>query len=117
MTAPNNGSNSNNGSPEPEYEADGAILHNLMLFGEVLRCLGLDFGSGNMLDLVRATEQISIGKKQDFRHAARALLVHRKQDLDGAWRHGQRRSSHHDELHQCSNSSVAQRSRSCPVRS
>jgi uncharacterized protein len=57
------------------------ILHNLMLFGEVLRRLGLDFGSGNMLDLVRATEDVSIGRKQDFRYAARCLLVHRKQDL------------------------------------
>lgn len=59
----------------------GRILHNLMLFGEVLRRLGLDFGSGNMLDLVRATEDVSIGRKQDFRYAARCLLVHRKQDL------------------------------------
>jgi uncharacterized protein with von Willebrand factor type A (vWA) domain len=59
----------------------GHILHNLMFFGEVLRRLGLDFGSGNMLDLVRATEDVSIGRKQDFRYAARCLLVHRKQDL------------------------------------
>jgi hypothetical protein len=66
-------------------ESEGHILHNLMLFGEVLRRLGLDFGSGNMLDLVRATEDniidIAIGRKQDFQHAARCLLVHRKQEL------------------------------------
>jgi uncharacterized protein with von Willebrand factor type A (vWA) domain len=66
--------NSNNQGP-------GHILHNLMLFGEVLRRLGLDFGSGNMLDLVRATQDVSIGRKQDFRYAARCLLVHRRQDL------------------------------------
>ena len=69
----------------PPYDADGdtdgSILHNLMLFGEVLRRLGLDFGSGNMLDLVRATEDVPIGRKQDFHQAARSLLVHRKQDL------------------------------------
>ncbi|HEU0020561.1 MAG TPA: VWA domain-containing protein [Dehalococcoidia bacterium] len=66
-------------------DSDGHILHNLMLFGEVLRRLGLDFGSGNMLDLVRATQDvtidINIGRKQDFQQAARCLLVHRKQDL------------------------------------
>ena len=62
-------------------DTPGHILHSLMLFGEVLRRLGLDFGSGNMLDLVRATEEIPIGRKQDFRLAARCLLVHRKQDL------------------------------------
>ena len=74
MTAP---------SPHPNgnSDADGSILHNLMLFGEVLRRLGLDFGSGNMLDLVRATEDVPLGRKQDFRQAARSLLVHRKQDL------------------------------------
>lgn len=70
-------------APTPSNNGDtpGHILHSLMLFGEVLRRLGLDFGSGNMLDLVRATEEISIGRKQDFRLAARCLLVHRKQDL------------------------------------
>ncbi len=62
-------------------EAPGYILHNLMLFAEVLRALGLDVGSGNVLDLVRATEYAPMGRKQDFYQAARSLLVHRKQDL------------------------------------
>ena len=80
-------------------DADGHILHNLMLFGETLRRLGLDFGSGNMLDLVRAVESgaIPIGRRQDFRHAARCLLVHRKQDLprfDDAFQIFWRRPAH-----------------------
>ena len=57
------------------------ILHNLVLFGEVLRGLGLDVGSGNMLDLVRAIEFAPMGRKQGFKQAARCILVHRKQDL------------------------------------
>lgn len=80
-----------------EQEADGHILHNLMLFGETLRRLGLDFGSGNMLDLVRATETIPIGRRQDFRAAARCLLVHRKQDFplfDDAFQVFWRRPAH-----------------------
>ena len=56
-------------------------MNNLMLFAEVLRRLGLDVGSGNVLDLVRATEYAPVGRKQDFYQAARCLLVHRKQDL------------------------------------
>jgi uncharacterized protein with von Willebrand factor type A (vWA) domain len=60
----------------PDY-----VLHNLMMFAEVLRRLGLDVGSGNVLDLVRATEHAPIGRKQDFHQAARCILVHRKQDL------------------------------------
>ena len=80
-----------------EQETDGHILHNLMLFGETLRRLGLDFGSGNMLDLVRATETIPIGRRQDFRAAARCLLVHRKQDFplfDDAFQIFWRRPAH-----------------------
>lgn len=62
-------------------DSAGHILHNLMLFAEVLRGLGLDVSSGNVLDLVRATEFSPMGRKQDFYQAARCLLVHRKQDL------------------------------------
>ena len=91
-------------TPEPtptdmagQPESEGHILHNLMLFGETLRRLGLDFGSGNMLDLVRATETIPMGRRQDFRHAARCLLVHRKQDFplfDDAFQVFWRRPAH-----------------------
>jgi len=58
-----------------------SILHNLVLFGDVLRRLGLDVGAGNMLDLVRAIEFAPMGRKQDFKQAARCILVHRKQDI------------------------------------
>ncbi len=68
-------------SPDDVEEAPGSLLHNLMLFAEVLRRLGLDVGSGNVLDLVRATEYAPVGRKQDFHQAARCLLVHRKQDI------------------------------------
>ena len=81
----------------PENNTDGHILHNLMLFGETLRRLGLDFGSGNMLDLVKATETVPIGRRQDFRWAARCLLVHRKQDFplfDDAFQIFWRRPAH-----------------------
>ena len=66
----------------PADAGAGAILPNLLLFGETLRRLGLDFGSANMLDLIRATQHIPIGgSRADFRLAARALLVHRRSDL------------------------------------
>ena len=60
---------------------DGHILQSLTLFGEMLRRVGLEIGSGNMLDLVRATEYVSIGMRGEFYQAARSILVHRKQDL------------------------------------
>ena len=66
----------------PADVGDGAILPNLLMFGELLRRLGLEVGSANMLDLVRATEHVPIGgNRNDFRLAARALLVHKQSDL------------------------------------
>ena len=54
---------------------------NLLLFGRVLRGLGLDAGPGPD-DRPRAgLEHVSIGRKRDFYHAARALVVHRREDL------------------------------------
>ena len=60
---------------------DGHFLHNLTLFGDMLRRVGLEVGTGNMLDLVRATDHVSVGNRGEFYQAARSILVHRKQDL------------------------------------
>ena len=60
---------------------NGHFLHNLLLFGRLLRKLGLDVHSGRMLDVVRVLEYIGLKRKRDFRDALRTLLVHRHQDL------------------------------------
>jgi len=60
---------------------NGAFLRNLLLFGRVLRTLGLDVNPGRMIDLVTALEFVSIGSRSDFYHAARGLLVHRREDI------------------------------------
>jgi uncharacterized protein with von Willebrand factor type A (vWA) domain len=59
----------------------GQFLHNLLLFGRVLRGLGLDVNPGRMMDLVSALDHIEIGNRSDFYHAARTLLVHEREDL------------------------------------
>ena len=59
----------------------GHILPNLLRFAEVLRRVGLDAGPANVLDMVRATEHIHIGRRAEFYQAARSIFVHRKQDL------------------------------------
>lgn len=59
----------------------GQFLHNLLLFGRVLRRLGLDINPGRMMDLVSALDHIEIGNKPDFFYAARTLLVHEREDL------------------------------------
>ncbi len=59
----------------------GQFLHNLLLFGRVLRRLGLDINPGRMMDLISALGTIEIGNKADFFYAARTLLVHEREDL------------------------------------
>ena len=60
----------------------GRLLYNLLLFGRVLRGLGLDVNPGRMMDLVSALDYIEIGNKADFFYAARTLLVHEREDLE-----------------------------------
>lgn len=57
------------------------LLDNLLLFGRVLRGLGLDVNPVRVLDLAAATEHIQIGSRVDFYHTARTLLVHDVEDL------------------------------------
>ena len=70
----------------------GQLLHNLLLFGRVLRKLGLDINPGRMMDLISALDYIEIALHRgvpvdgeenvdDFFFAARTLLVHDREDL------------------------------------
>ncbi len=62
-------------------DGDGHILANLLRFTEVLRRLGLDASPANVLDMVRATDHVHIGRRGEFYQAARSIFVHRQQDL------------------------------------
>ena len=68
-------------TPTPNANSAGNLLHNLLLFGRLLRGLGLDVNPGRMMDLVHALGCIEIGRRSDFYHAARSLLVHRREDI------------------------------------
>lgn len=72
-----------NGDPSGVGASPGAghLLPNLLLFGRLLRRVGLDVNPGRMLDLVRALEHIEITREPDFYFAARGLLVHRHEDI------------------------------------
>ncbi len=59
----------------------GNLAGNILLFGRVLRGLGLDAGTGRMLDVVAALEHVPIGAKADFYYAARSLTTRRREDL------------------------------------
>ena len=65
----------------PASTNTGHLLHNLLLFGRVLRELGLDVHAGRMLDVIRALEYVDVGRKRDFYVTLLSLLVHRQRDL------------------------------------
>jgi len=73
-----------------------ALLDNLLVFGRLLRALGLEVHVGRLLDIAEALRHVNIGARQDVYHTCRALLVHRRDDLamfdrafDAFWRvHG-----------------------------
>ncbi len=57
------------------------MLPNLLLFGRLLRRLGLDVHAGRMLDAVSVLEDIGLRRRGDVHAALRTLLVHRREDL------------------------------------
>jgi uncharacterized protein with von Willebrand factor type A (vWA) domain len=59
-------------------ESEGNLVYNLILFGRLLRGLGMDANTGRMIDMLHALRYIDLSHKADFYHAARSLFVFRK---------------------------------------
>jgi uncharacterized protein with von Willebrand factor type A (vWA) domain len=57
------------------------LAENLLVFGRLLRSLGLDVHMGRMLDLLKALQYVDLGSRAEVYHTCRALLVHERQDL------------------------------------
>jgi uncharacterized protein with von Willebrand factor type A (vWA) domain len=75
------------------------LFNNLIRFGRLLHAAGLDLPAGRMIDVASALDHVDIGRRSDFYHALRTLLVHRRQDLPvfddlfrAFWREPRRRS-------------------------
>ena len=58
-----------------------ALLPNLIHFSRLLVDLGLDVQAVRTLDVVRALDHVEIGRRTDFYHALRCLLIRRPHDL------------------------------------
>lgn len=61
--------------------ASGHLLENLVIFGRLLRTLGVEVGPDRMMDFIRALDAIDFTNRDDFYYAARASLVSRREDL------------------------------------
>jgi uncharacterized protein with von Willebrand factor type A (vWA) domain len=64
-----------------EGERHGHLLRNILLFGRMLRELGLEVTPTQIVDLVEALDHITLRRREDFKHAARTLLVNRREQL------------------------------------
>ncbi len=68
--------NGDNG-PEPQ----GHLLNNLVLFGRLLRRLGIDVTPSRMIELVGALSIVDVADRDDFFFTLRTFLVHRHDHL------------------------------------
>ncbi len=59
----------------------GHLLRNMVLFGRLLRALGLDVTPTHILDLVEGLNYIDICRREDFKNTARTVLVSRYEHL------------------------------------
>ncbi len=68
--------------PDARPDSLPPLLRNLTLFGRLLRGIGLSVSTARMLDLAEALSRIEVFRREEFHAAARALLVHRREDLE-----------------------------------
>ncbi len=57
------------------------LLHNLLHFTRLLHRLGLDVQAGRARDAAAALAHVDVGRRADFYHTLRSLLIHRAEDL------------------------------------
>lgn len=59
----------------------GHLLRNIVLFGRMLRAVGLEVTPTQILDLVEGLEYVDMGRRDDVKNTARTLLVNRFEHL------------------------------------
>ena len=57
------------------------LLRNVLHFTRLLHRLGLDVQAGRARDAAEALAHVDVGRRADFRHTLRSLLIHRAEDL------------------------------------
>lgn len=62
--------------PEPGY-----LLRNLLLFGRLLRGVGVKITPTQLLDFVESLQHISLRSREDFKNSARTLLISKQEHI------------------------------------
>jgi uncharacterized protein with von Willebrand factor type A (vWA) domain len=65
----------------PSQTGNGNLLRNMVLFGRLLRALGIGIMPTQITDLVEGLQHVDIGRREDFKEAARTVLVNRCEHL------------------------------------
>lgn len=60
---------------------DSHLLRNCLQFGRLLRAVGIQVTPTQLVDLTESLRYISVRNRQDFKHAARAILINRQEHL------------------------------------
>jgi uncharacterized protein with von Willebrand factor type A (vWA) domain len=68
-------------APESSGDGGGYLLGHLLRFGQMLRVMGIDVSTRQILDLVEALKFVPISDRADFYHTCKALLVNRREDF------------------------------------
>jgi uncharacterized protein with von Willebrand factor type A (vWA) domain len=57
------------------------LPRNLLVFGRLLRRLGIDVHTGRLVDVTEALQHVDLGSRDEVYYTCRALLVYRHEDL------------------------------------
>jgi uncharacterized protein len=57
------------------------LPRNLLVFGRLLRRLGIDVHTGRLIDVTEALQHVDLGSRDEVYYTCRALLVYRHEDL------------------------------------
>ncbi|MFQ5855536.1 MAG: VWA domain-containing protein [Anaerolineae bacterium] len=63
-------------------EGHGHLLRNMVLFGRLLRALGLDVTPTQIIDLAEGLKYIDLRRRPDFKNTARTVLVNRWEHIE-----------------------------------
>jgi uncharacterized protein with von Willebrand factor type A (vWA) domain len=69
-------------SLEPLGPGHGHLLRNMVLFGRMLRALGINVTPTQILDLVEGLKHIDLRRREDFKYTAQTILVSRFEHLE-----------------------------------
>jgi uncharacterized protein with von Willebrand factor type A (vWA) domain len=67
--------------PDSPFIIQNHFLSNLLLFTNALRQAGISIALDQVLDLAHALELVDVGQRAQVYHAARCILINRKEDM------------------------------------